>query len=240
MALSLDGVSIGYGDMTVIRDLTLKLRAGEVLALVGPNGAGKTTILNGVMGLARVTSGEIRLRGIDVTTLPPERTAPHGVAYVPQGRWLFPYATSWLNVWSGGYPRADRRQVDRDTSAFFHGWDATRPLVSRRGGLLSGGQQQMIAIGRGLLARPRVLLLDEPSVGLAPIAVKEVFAKIAEVAGQMAEAGGAVLVVEQNVAAALGVAKQVCVLVGGAIAYEGPAAECTTESIGDMYLHQAA
>jgi len=216
--------------------LTLSVGAGEVLAVLGPNGAGKTTFLNGVVGLAQVTAGQVRLHGADITGVSPEQAAARGIAYVPQGRWLFAYATGSMNVWSGGYPRKDRGEVDADTRRFFAESDAARPLARRRGGVMSGGQQQLVAIGRGLTARPSLLLLDEPSLGLAPIAIGSVFTKIAEVAAGLARTGGAVVLVEQNVTAALNIAHRVCVLSGGAIIHEAAAADVSRAQLAALYL----
>jgi branched-chain amino acid transport system ATP-binding protein len=207
-----------------------------VLAVLGPNGAGKTTLLNGVMGLAKVKVGRICFNGADIGGLAPEQAAARGIAYVPQGRWLFPYATGSVNVWSGGYPRADRRHVDAEVKSFFNGWQAAKPLARRRAGLMSGGQQQLIAVGRALTARPVLLLLDEPSLGLAPVLVKEVFEMIAQVADGLISSGGAVILVEQNVEAALAIASSICVLSGGAAVYQGASTSLSAERIGELYL----
>jgi branched-chain amino acid transport system ATP-binding protein len=236
--LTCEHVRIGYGDATVIDDLTLSVSRGEVLAVMGPNGAGKTTLLNGIMGLARVSSGRIDFDGGDLRGARPEQVAARGIAYVPQGRWLFPYSSGAMNVWSGGFRRPDRRRITPDVDDFFDTWPAAKPLARKRAELMSGGQQQIIAIGRALMARPRLLLLDEPSLGLAPILVKEVFSMIGEIAaGLSSTTGTAVVLVEQNVAAALHIADHICLLSGGVAVHQGPRAGMTAADIGERYLH---
>lgn len=235
--LEIEDVSIAYGDATVISGFSLCVKPGEVVAVMGPNGAGKTTLLNGLMGLARVSAGRVFFDGQELRETRPDRIAARGIAYVPQGRWLFPYSSGALNVWSGGFLRADRHEVNADVARFFQNWQAASPLARRRAELMSGGQQQMVAIGRALLAKPKLLLLDEPSLGLAPILVTEVFAMISEITAGLSSTGTAVVLVEQNVEAALRIADYVCLLAGGKKVHEGARAEMTAQAIGERYLH---
>jgi branched-chain amino acid transport system ATP-binding protein len=236
-ALVCEDVSIGYGDTTIVRDVNLRVEAGKVLAIVGPNGAGKSTLLNGIVGLAKVMAGQITFDGARIGTIRPEEAAARRIAYVPQGRWLFPYASGALNVWSGGFTRSDRGALADDIDRFFSDWSAAGPLARKRASYMSGGQQQVIAIGRALMAHPRLLLLDEPSLGLAPILVKEVFAMLASVASGLSSTGTVVVLVEQNVEAALHIADEVCVLAGGRVVHHGPRGELSASDIGDHYLH---
>ena len=235
--LELSGVSLAYGETVVVRDVSLTLRSGEVYAIMGPNGAGKTTLLNGIVGLASTVAGRIVFAGEPLTRISPDRAAQRGIAHVPQGRQLFPYASGRMNLWSGGYRRRDRSRVDADVEQFISAWPVAERVAKRNAEVMSGGEQQVIALGRGLIAQPRLLLIDEPSLGLAPILVREVFKLIAEVASGASSSGTAVLLVEQNVEAALSVADHVCILTGGRIAHQAPKGNLTPSEIGEFYLH---
>ncbi len=235
--LELHGVSLAYGDTVVVRDVSLAVRAGEVCAVMGPNGAGKTTLLNGIVGLSSRVAGRIRLGGETLERISPERAAHRGVAYVPQGRRLFPYASGRMNLWSGGYRRKDQARVKAEVEEFIAAWPVAERVAKRNAEVMSGGEQQVIAVGRALMARPRLLLIDEPSLGLAPILVREVFKLISEVASGAASLGTAVVLVEQNVEAALSVADHVCILTGGRVAHQGAKGGLTASDIGDLYLH---
>ena len=219
--LELDRIQVAYGAAPALWDVTLRIEAGELVCVVGPNGAGKTTLINAIAGLNRVASGTLRMDGRDLTTLPRNRFCDQGIAIVPEGRRLFTGMTVLENLELGSYraaARVDRAQsLERVLSVF--------PVLKERlgalAGTLSGGQQQMVAIGRALMAKPRLLLLDEPSLGLAPSIVLEMFKVIREI-----NAGGvAVLLVEQNVAMALEVATRAYVLEEGRIVTEGAPAE---------------
>ncbi len=215
--LELDRVRVSYGAAPALWDISLRIEAGELVCVVGPNGAGKTTLINCIAGLNRAQSGTLSMEGRDLTRLARNRFCDQGIAIVPEGRRLFTGMSVLENLELGSYrpaARANRRASLERVFAIF-------PVLEERqhaaAGTLSGGQQQMVAIGRALMAQPRLLLLDEPSLGLAPSIVLEMFEVIREI-----NAGGvAVLLVEQNVAMALEVATRAYVLEEGRIAAEG-------------------
>ncbi len=235
--LELERLSLAYGETVVVRDVSLKVRAGEVYAVMGPNGAGKTTLLNGIVGMASRVEGSIVFDGEPLERINPQRAAKRRIAYVPQGRQLFPYASGRMNLWSGGYGRRDRGRLEKDIDDFIAAWPVAARVAKRNAEVMSGGEQQVIAIGRGALSKPRLMLIDEPSLGLAPILVQEVFKLIADVASDASHAGAAVVLVEQNVEAALSVADHVCILSGGQVVHQGARGDLTAADIGDMYLH---
>jgi len=235
--LHLDGLSLAYGDAVVVRDVSLAVQPGEILAIMGPNGAGKTTVLNGIVGLARTAAGTLSFDGELVKRAHPERAAAMGIAYVPQGRWLFPYATGRTNLWSGGYRRKDQRAVAQEVEEFIAQWPVAARVADRHAAVMSGGEQQVIAIGRGILAQPRLLLVDEPSLGLAPILVKEVFALLRDAVADLARLGTAVILVEQNIDAALSIADRVCIMSAGAVVHQGVRGDLSSAQVGDLYLH---
>lgn len=218
--LSVRGLYAGYGGLTVIRSLDLDLKAGEWLALLGPVGAGKSTLLGVLAGLVGARQGEIQLDGEDIRLLPPQRRLRLGLALVPEGRRLFSGMTVRENLLAGTHALADpaqrRRNLDQVCELF--------PILAERkhqiAGTLSGGEQQQCAIGRALMASPRLLIIDEVTLGLAPLVVQPLFAALA----RLHEQGMTLLTVEQNVPLALAHADRGCVLSGGAIVMDGPAA----------------
>jgi branched-chain amino acid transport system ATP-binding protein len=221
MALDVADLVAGYGDIIVLRGVSCSVSAQGVAALLGANGAGKTTMLNAISGLqATISGGTIRLEGMDITCMPPHERVEAGIAHVPQGRQLFPFMSVRENLELGSYaPRA--RSHEKDVLDWVLGvFPRLRERLGQQAGSLSGGEQQMCAIARGLMSRPRYLLLDEPSAGLAPIVVKQVMAVI----GQIAAQGIGILLVEQNVALALKQAQYAYVLEHSQITIEGPAA----------------
>ncbi|MEA3193219.1 MAG: branched-chain amino acid transport system ATP-binding protein [Betaproteobacteria bacterium] len=210
-------VAVNYGAAAAVSDVNLRIDAGELVVVVGPNGAGKSTLINAMAGLHAVASGRLAVDGHDITRESPHRFCDHGIAIVPEGRRLFVNLTVRENLELGSYraeARRTRAESLRRVSALF-------PVLAERmdvpAGALSGGQQQMVAIGRALMARPRFLLLDEPSLGLSPMVAHEMFRAIREVNAE----GVAVLLVEQNVAMALELARRAYVLDEGRIAAEG-------------------
>ncbi len=231
--LELRSVEARYGAAVALRDVSLAIGPGELVCVVGPNGAGKTTLINVIAGIHRASAGVIRLGSRDVTQLPAWRFCDEGVAIVPEGRRLFTSMTVRENLELGSYrsgARATRHtSLERVASTF-------RPMgdwFGRAAGTLSGGQQQMVAIARALMARPRILLLDEPSLGLAPVIVLELFDIIKRVNAD----GVAVLLVEQNVAMALDIAARAYVLEHGSIVAEGtPEALFREPHIRRVYL----
>ena len=208
---------VDYGAAPALRDVGLAIAPGELVCVVGPNGAGKTTLINALAGLHRARSGRIALDGRDITRLPAHRFCASGIALVPEGRRLFGAMSVRENLELGSYgpqARAARaRSLDRVCALF----PAVGERLERIAGTLSGGQQQMVAIGRALMAQPRLLLLDEPSLGLAPVIVGDLFRAIRRVHAE----GTAILLVEQNVAMALEVAQRACVLDEGRIVAQG-------------------
>src|SRR5688572_10991666 len=215
--LEIRGLSAGYGTAPALWDVSLAVAAAELVCVVGPNGAGKATLINTIAGLNPVRDGRIVFDGRDITRLPPHRFCDAGIAIVPEGRRLFVGMTVRENLELGSYlPRA-RAKRDRSLEAVCALFPVVRDLLGRTAGTLSGGQQQMVAIGRALMAQPRLLLLDEPSLGLAPVVVLAMFEKIREVNAS----GTAVLLVEQNVAMALEVARRAYVLDEGRVIAEG-------------------
>jgi len=217
--LSVRGLSAGYGGLMAIRSVSLEVKEGEWLALLGPVGAGKSTLLGVLAGLVAARQGEIQFDGEDIRPLPPHRRLRRGIALVPEGRRLFAGMTVRENLMAGTHALADvamrRRNLDRVCDLF--------PVLAERGrqvaGTLSGGEQQMCAIGRALMASPRILIIDEVTLGLAPLVVESLFAALAELHRQ----GMTLLTVEQNVPLVLVHADRGCVLSGGAIVLEGPA-----------------
>jgi branched-chain amino acid transport system ATP-binding protein len=215
--LELRELQVAYGPAPALWGVSLQLAAGELLCVVGPNGAGKTTLINAVAGVLRARAGAIVFDGQDITALPPHRFIAAGIALVPEGRRLFTGMTVRENLELGSYLKAARAQRQASLDAVLELFPALREKLASLAGELSGGQQQMVAIGRALMARPRLLLLDEPSLGLSPLIVHEMFAAIRRINGE----GTTVLLVEQNVALAMQMADRAYVLEEGRIAAEG-------------------
>jgi branched-chain amino acid transport system ATP-binding protein len=215
--LEVDGIRVGYGVATALWDVSLGVGDGEIVCVVGPNGAGKTTLIDAIAGLNPIRAGRVAIGGRDVSALPPHRYCQTRVAIVPEGRRLFATMTVRENLELGSYAKrakaARARSMDRVLALF----PALVDKLERPAGSLSGGQQQMVAIGRALMAEPRLLLLDEPSLGLAPMIVLAVFDAIRSVNAE----GIAVLLVEQNVALALDLAHRAYVLDEGRVVAEG-------------------
>jgi branched-chain amino acid transport system ATP-binding protein len=220
-ALQVTDLVAGYDDIMVLRGVSLRVGVGEIIALVGANGVGKTTLLNAICGLTvRVTGGEVALDGIGLAPLPAHERVARGIAHVPQGRQLFPFMSVRENLELGAYAPAGRAARDTNLDWVLTTFPRLRERLGQLAGSLSGGEQQMCAIARGLMSAPRFLLLDEPSLGLAPIVVKQV----AGVLGEIAARGIGILLVEQNVALALKIARYGYVLEHGRITIEAPAA----------------
>ena len=231
--LELDKLCAGYGQATALWDVSLRVDAGEIVTVVGPNGAGKTTLINTIAGLVRVRSGSLRFEGASIASLAPHRFCDLGIALVPEGRRLFTGMTVLENLELGGFRKAARSARERTLAQVFGMFPVLEQKQHDAAGTLSGGQQQALAIGRALMAQPRLLLLDEPSLGLAPSVVLELFAKVREIH----RAGVAVLLVEQNVSMALEVASRAYVLEEGRVAAEGSPAELAArDDIRKAYL----
>jgi branched-chain amino acid transport system ATP-binding protein len=219
--LELHGVTVAYGQARALWDLSMSVRQGELLCVVGPNGAGKTTLVNTLAGILRPVSGSITIDGRDITKLAPHKYCEAGIALVPEGRRLFTGMTVAENLDVGSMlpqAKAKRRETLAEVLALF---PALQAKLESPAGELSGGQQQMVAIGRALMARPRLLLLDEPSLGLSPLIVQDMFAAI----GKISASGITIVLVEQNVATAMRISHRACVLELGRIVAEGEPAE---------------
>jgi branched-chain amino acid transport system ATP-binding protein len=235
--LQVDGVDAHHGDVQALWDVSLEVRQGEVVTIIGPNGAGKTTLMRTIMGLHQPSAGTVQLDGAPIQALPPNRVSERGVILVPEGRRLFGGMRVLENLEVGAYaPEARRRRAETLTFVF-----TLFPILAERqqqlAGTLSGGQQQMLAIGRALMGLPRLLLLDEPSLGLAPIVVQQIF-QVIETLGR--QRGVTVLLVEQNARRALEVADRADVLEQGRIASTGPAAALLTDPrVQQAYLGYA-
>jgi branched-chain amino acid transport system ATP-binding protein len=216
--LELDAVVAGYGKVEAVRGLSLRVEAGEIVTLLGSNGAGKSTTLRAISGLVRLQSGRIRLAGEAIDGRSPEAIVRLGVAHVPEGRRVFPGLTVRENILLGGSNRRVKRAVlADDVERMFGIFPEIRAFADALGWTLSGGQQQMVAIARGLMSHPKLLLLDEPSLGLAPLIVQQVF----KVIRGIRESGTTVLLVEQNANMALRVADRGYVLETGRLVVEG-------------------
>ena len=235
--LEIAGLRTGYDSSDVLHGVDLGVAPGEIVALLGPNGAGKTTLLNAVSGLLPVRAGKVTLDGLELGGRAADRIATAGFVHVPQGRRLFGYSTGLENLEIGGFARSDTAALREDTERFMERWPVARRVADRPGHLMSGGEQQVIAVGRGLMARPRVLALDEPSMGLAPILVDELMSMLRNV-GDFGAGDMGILLVEQNAGRALEIADRVYVLVAGRIAYQGAANELSPRQITDLYLGQ--
>ncbi|CAM5774963.1 ABC transporter ATP-binding protein [Labrys miyagiensis] len=231
--LSVSNVTNGYGATIVDRDVSLTLAKNEIVTILGPNGAGKSTLLKTIVGLVKPRSGTVSFDGGDVTGLTPDIMAKRGVVLVPEGRRIFADMTVEENLRLGAYARRDAA-VDEDVHTMEQFFPILATKRHQKGGSLSGGQQQMLAIARGLMARPRVLLLDEPSLGLSPLFVKEIQGIILDIGGRF---GASVLLVEQNAGLALSVASRGYLMQNGRIATSGPIAELRNLSLmRELYL----
>jgi branched-chain amino acid transport system ATP-binding protein len=216
--LEVQQLQVFYGDVQALWDVSFEVRPGEIVTLVGSNGAGKTTTLKTISGLLRPAAGRVRLEGQDIGALSPHTIVARGIAQIPEGRRLWPHMTVLENLELGAYTAEARRRRDETLEWIFALFPRLRERRGQLAGTLSGGEQQMVAIGRGLMSRPRLLMLDEPSLGLAPLLVEEVFRILRQINGQ----GVTVLLVEQNLRQALEVAHRAYVLETGRVALSGP------------------
>jgi len=230
--LSLEGLVVRYGEIEALHGVSLSIEAGEVVTLLGANGAGKSTTLRAISGLLKPAGGDIQFEGKSIAALAPEAIVKLGIAHVPEGRRLFPGLTARENIMLGASNRGRvaKAQLVRESDDLF---PDIRPFADTLGWMLSGGQQQMVAVARGLMAKPRLLLLDEPSLGLAPVIVQKVFSII----GEIRRRGTTVLLVEQNARMALSVADRGYVLETGRLAVSGKPAELwSNDEVRAAYL----
>jgi branched-chain amino acid transport system ATP-binding protein len=233
--LSLQGVVAGYGGITAIKGIDLTVDQGEVVTLIGSNGAGKSTTLRVISGLVRARTGHITFQSNVIDRLPPHRIVQLGISQVPEGRGIFHRLTVMENLSMGAFQRRDS-EIDRDIERVFDLFPRLKERRKQPGGTLSGGEQQMLAMGRALMAKPRLLLLDEPSMGLSPILVDAIFDTIRTIQKQ----GSTILLVEQNAAMALEVADRAYVIESGAITLQGTGSDLARDdSVRKAYLGEA-
>jgi branched-chain amino acid transport system ATP-binding protein len=231
--LEIDDVHVYYGAIHALKGVSLTVGPGEIVTLIGANGAGKSTTLRAINGLNRPRQGSIRFEGADITNRPSHSIVKGGIAQSPEGRRLFPRMSVTENLEMGAFQRTDKGNFAVDMERVFRLFPRLYERRTQKAGTMSGGEQQMCAIGRALMARPKLLLLDEPSMGLAPIFVDRIFETIVEVNKE----GTPVLLVEQNALMALEVARRAYVMETGRIALEGPASELkTNEKVRATYL----
>jgi len=222
--LEIQGLSAGYGEVQILREVSLSVTAGEIVTLVGSNGAGKSTLLNTICGIVRPMAGRVTVDGTDITGWTSEAIVAQGITQVPEGRRLFPQMTVRENLLIGAYRRRDRQAIQRDLDWMYQLFPILRERQRQRAGSMSGGEQQMCAIARGLMARPRILILDELSLGLAPIMLDVLVDAIQKVHGE----GTTIFVVEQDVATAFDLATTGYVLENGRVVLSGPTTELKT------------
>jgi branched-chain amino acid transport system ATP-binding protein len=233
MTLVVNSLDAGYGKLAILHGVSLEVSEGEIVTVVGSNGAGKTTLLRALNGIIRPTSGTVTLDGKDITGRPTERMAALGITHVPENRLCFPSLTVRDNLMLGAWSKGGKGDLDAVLELF----PRLQPRLGQAAGTLSGGEQQMVAIGRGLMASPKAIMLDEPSIGLAP----KVVAEIMKVLTQLRERGLAVLLVEQNVRASFGIADRAVVMQRGRVVLEGTPAELVElPEVRNAYLGGAA
>ncbi len=233
--LSVEGLVAGYGGITAVKGIEMTVEEGEIVTLIGSNGAGKSTTLRTISGLVRARAGRIRFRDRLITTLAPHRIVSLGISQVPEGRGIFHRQTVQENLQLGAFQRRDR-EVAADMNMVYSLFPRLKERANQSGGTLSGGEQQMLAIGRAMMARPSLLLMDEPSMGLSPLLVETIFETIKTIRGQ----GTTILLVEQNAAMALEVADRAYVLESGIIRMQGTGGELAkNDDVRRSYLGEA-
>jgi len=235
--LEVAGLVARYGRITALEDVSLTVNEGEIVTLIGANGAGKTTTLRTISGLVRPAAGTIRFAGRDITRLAPNEIVRTGISHSPEGRRIFPRMTVRENLELGAYTRRAKHEIAEDLERVLAIFPRLKERFEQKGGTMSGGEQQMLAIARALMSRPRLLLLDEPSLGLSPKLVQTIFEVIRDISAR----GTTILLIEQNARQALAVAARGYVLEVGRIAHSGPAAElAASEAVRAAYLGGAA
>lgn len=231
MMLELNGIHTYYGNIRAVRGISLNVNEGEKVCMIGANGAGKSTTLMTISGVYAPVEGEIKFEGSDITATSAEQRVVYGISQVPEGRLIFPEMTVLENLELGAYIRHDSGGIKTDLDKIFGYFPVLAERRKQRGGSLSGGEQQMLAIGRSLMSNPRLLLLDEPSLGLAPLIVKQIF----EILQQINEEGTTILLVEQNAQLALNLTDRGYVMETGEITIEG----ASTDLLADERVRQA-
>ena len=234
---SVQGIDVYYDKVRALSNVSLHLNRGEVIALIGANGAGKTTTLRAMTGLTRIARGEIRFDGKRIDGLRPDEIVALGVSMVPEGRHVYRFMTVRDNLLMGAFLRNDKQGIKDDLERIFARFPRLKERIRQQAGTLSGGEQQMVAIGRALMARPRLLLMDEPSLGLAPQLIREIARSIRSI---NRDDGVSVVLVEQNSRMALKVSQRAYALATGQVALEGPSADLIeNEDVRRLYLGAA-
>jgi len=219
--LKLEGLSVFYGGIHALRGIDMEVTDGQIISLIGANGAGKSTMLNTIVGLVKPAAGKVLWDGEDITGGDPRDIVSRGLVMVPEGRHIFPNLTVNENLTLGAYARNDKEHIERDRERCFQLFPRLKERYRQPGGTLSGGEQQMLAVARGLMSRPKILMLDEPSLGLAPIVSKMIF----EIVEEINQNGTTILLIEQNARAALEIANYAYVLETGVITMQDVGAE---------------
>ena len=231
--LKIDELKVRYGGIEAVKGITFEVPERKIVTLIGANGAGKSTTLRTIAGLVRPAAGRIHLQGEDITGLSPDRIVPKGITLVPEGRRVFPDLTVLENLRIGAYLRTDKDSVEEDIQWVYELFPRLQERSWQAAGTLSGGEQQMLAVGRALMSRPKLMMLDEPSLGLAPLVVQDIFSIIREINHQ----GVTILLIEQNANMALKIADLAYVLETGKITMSGTGAELlANEKVKEAYL----
>lgn len=231
--LEIEDLHVHYGVIEALKGVSLKVEEGQIVALIGANGAGKTTLMQSTSGLIKKTEGKVNFNGTDISKQSPQKIVKDGLSQVPEGRRVFSGLSVYENLLMGAYLRKDKKGIEEDLKKVYSLFPILEQRKNQDASTLSGGEQQMLAMGRALMARPKLLLLDEPSMGLAPILVKEIFSIIQEIN----QTGTTVLLVEQNARMALSIADYAYVMETGNVVIEGTGAElAASEDIQKAYL----
>jgi branched-chain amino acid transport system ATP-binding protein len=232
--LEISNLHVKYGAIEALKGISISVKQGQIVTMIGANGAGKSTLLRAISGLIRISNGSILFEGNDIANMAPHKVVKAGISHAPEGRMIFANLSVRENLEMGAYPRSNKGEIASDLDRVFVLFPRLKERYKQSGGTLSGGEQQMLAIGRGLMARPKMLLLDEPSLGIGPILVKAIFATIVEI---NKEFGMTILLVEQNAHLALKIAHYGYVLETGHIILEGTASDIAkNEQVRKAYL----
>lgn len=233
MLLEVKDLVVNYGAIEALHGVSLNINEGELVAVIGHNGAGKSTLLNTISGVLNPTSGEVRWQNEEISNLSSDKILRKGISMVPEGRRVFAESSVYDNIQIGAYIRDDTNEINKDIEKYMDRFPILRERRNQKAGLMSGGEQQMLAIVRALMCRPKLLLLDEPSLGLSPVIIKEVYESIREIRSS----GTTVLLVEQNAKKALSVSDRAYVLVNGKITMEGKSSELAKDpAVQKAYL----
>ncbi len=221
MLLDVENLNVYYGAIHALQGVSFNVEEGEIVTLIGANGAGKSTTLRTISGLLRSRTGHIKFKGMDISMMPAQQIVRLGASHVPEGRKIFSPLTVRENLLMGAFTRTDQAEIQRSMDRVFSSFPRLKERINQAGGTLSGGEQQMLATGRGMMSRPTMLMMDEPSMGLSPILVEEIFSIIKEINA----AGTSILLVEQNASMALSISHRAYVLETGRIVLSGSAKE---------------